>query len=90
MVSFVAEEDDDQEHEYLLSLEENFFKALEIPYRVVKMCSGDLGFPVARKYDIEAWIPSQKTYREVTSTSTTTDFLTVHSISTTQLVVFMA
>jgi seryl-tRNA synthetase len=74
MVSFVEEGKDDQEHEYLLSLEENFFKALEIPYQVVKMCSGDLGFPAARKYDIEAWIPSQERYREVTSVSTVTDF----------------
>lgn len=74
MVSFVEEGKDDQEQEYLLSLEENFFKALEIPYQVVKMCSGDLGFPAARKYDIEAWIPSQERYREVTSVSTVTDF----------------
>jgi len=74
MVSFVEEGKDDEEHEYLLSLEENFFKALEIPYQVVKMCSGDLGFPAARKYDIEAWIPSQERYREVTSVSTVTDF----------------
>lgn len=74
MVSFVEEGKDDEEHEYLLSLEENFFQALEIPYQVVKMCSGDLGFPAARKYDIEAWIPSQERYREVTSVSTVTDF----------------
>lgn len=74
MVSFITEEDDDKEHEYLLSLEEKLFKALEIPYQVVKMCTGDLGFPTARKYDIEAWIPSQNKYREVTSASTTTDF----------------
>ena len=47
---------------------------LNIPYQVVKMCSGDLGFPTARKYDIETWIPSQEKYREVTSVSTTTDF----------------
>jgi seryl-tRNA synthetase len=74
MVSFVEEGKDDEEHEYLLSLEEKFFKELEIPYQVVKMCSGDLGFPAARKYDIEAWIPSQERYREVTSVSTVTDF----------------
>lgn len=74
MVSFVSEEDDDKEHEYLLSLQEKLFQALDIPYRVVKMCSGDLGFPAARKYDIEAWMPSQNTYREVTSVSTVTDF----------------
>ena len=74
MVSFTRSEDDDKEHEFLLSMEEKLFKALEIPYQVVKMCTGDLGFPVARKYDLEAWIPSENKYREVTSTSTTTDF----------------
>lgn len=74
MVSFVAEGDDDREHEFLLALEEKLFQALDIPYQVVKMCTGDLGFPAARKYDIEAWIPSQNKYREVTSTSTVTDF----------------
>jgi seryl-tRNA synthetase len=74
MVSFVEEGKDDEEHEYLLSIEEKLFQSLEIPYQVVKMCSGDLGFPAARKYDIEAWIPSQERYREVTSVSTVTDF----------------
>lgn len=74
MVSFVAEGEDDREHEYLLSLEEKFFQMLEIPYQVVRICTGDLGFNAARKYDIEAWIPSQNKYREVTSTSTVTDF----------------
>ncbi len=74
MVSFVTAEQDDQEHEYLLSLEEKLFQMLELPYQVVKMCTGDLGFPVARKYDLEAWLPGQNQYREVTSTSTTTDF----------------
>lgn len=74
MVSFTTEEQDDREHEYLLSLEEKLFKLLDIPYRVVKMCTGDLGFPAARKYDLEAWIPSEGKYREVTSVSTTTDF----------------
>lgn len=74
MVCFVEEGKDDEEHEYLLSLEEKFFKLLDIPYQVVRICSGDLGFNASRKYDIEAWIPSQNTYREVTSTSTVTDF----------------
>lgn len=74
MVSFVTDGEDDKEHEYLLSLEEKLLKALEIPYQVVKMCTGDLGYPAARKYDLEAWIPSEGKYREVTSTSTTTDF----------------
>lgn len=74
MVSFTTEESDDKEHEYLLSLEEKLFQRLDIPCQLIKMCTGDLGFPAARKYDIEAWIPSQNRYREVTSTSTTTDF----------------
>lgn len=74
MVSFVKEGEDDKEHEYLLSLEEKLFKALDIPYQVIKMCTGDLGFPAARKYDLEAFMPGQDKYREVTSVSTVTDF----------------
>src|SRR3989344_2763586 len=74
MVSFTTPENDDKENEYLLSLEEKLFQMLDIPYQVVKMCTGDLGFPAARKYDIEAWMPGQKKYREVTSVSTVTDF----------------
>ncbi len=74
MVSLVKEGEDDKEHEYLLSLEKKLFDALEIPYQVVKMCTGDLGFPAARKYDLEAWLPGQNKYREVTSVSTVTDY----------------
>ncbi len=74
MVSFTTSEESDNEQEYLLSLEEKLFQSLEVPYQVVKMCTGDLGFPAARKYDLEAWIPSEGKYREVTSVSTTTDF----------------
>ncbi len=74
MVSFVKNGEDDKEHDYLLSIEEKLFQALKIPYQVVKMCTGDLGFPAARKYDIEAWMPGQNKYREVTSVSTVTDF----------------
>ncbi len=74
MVSFTSAEDDDKEHEYLLSIEEKLFQMLDIPYQVVKMCTGDLGFPIARKYDIEAWMPGQQKYREVTSASTASDF----------------
>jgi seryl-tRNA synthetase len=74
MVSYVPKGEDDKEHEYLLFLEEKLFQMLEIPYQVVKMCTGDLGFPVARKFDIEAWMPGQNKYREVTSVSTVTDF----------------
>ena len=74
MVSFVKQGEDDKEQEYLLSLEEKLLQALNLPYQVVKMCTGDLGYPVARKYDLEVWIPSENKYRELTSTSTTTDF----------------
>ena len=74
MFSFTKPEDSDKEHEYLLSLEEKLMQKLELPYQVVKMCSGDLGDPAARKYDIEAWFPSEKKYRETHSTSTCTDF----------------
>jgi len=74
MVSYVEEKDDDKENEFLLFLQEKLFQSLEIPYQVVKMCTAELGFPTARKYDIEAWIPSQGKYREVTSVSTTSDF----------------
>lgn len=74
MFSFVRPEDGDKEHEYLLSLEEKFLQMLEIPYQVSKMCTGDLGLPAARKYDLNGWFPGQGKYRELTSTSTTTDF----------------
>lgn len=74
MVSFVEEGQDDHEHEYFLELEEKFFQQLGLPYQVLRICTGDLGFNAARKYDIEAWLPSQQKYGEVTSTSTVTDF----------------
>lgn len=74
MISYVLPRDEDKEHEYLLSLEEKTVKDLELPYQVVKMCTGDLGFPTARKYDIETWIPSQEKYRETHSASTNGDF----------------
>ena len=74
MVSFVGEGEDDAEHEYMLGLEEKFFQDLGLPYQVLRICTGDLGFNAARKYDIEAWLPSQQKYGEVTSTSTVTDF----------------
>lgn len=74
MVSFCDPEKSDKEHEYLLKLEEKIVKALGLSYQVSKMCTGDLGLPAARKYDIEVWIPSEKKYRELTSVSTCTDF----------------
>lgn len=74
MFSFCKPEESDKEHEFLLSIEEELLQALKIPYQVVKMCSGDLGAPATRKYDLEAWLPGQNKYRELTSTSTCTDF----------------
>ena len=62
------------EHERLLAIEEEILQALEIPYRVVNVAAGDLGAPAAKKYDCEGWFPFQKRYRELTSTSNTTDF----------------
>jgi seryl-tRNA synthetase len=62
------------EHEYLLAIEEELIGGLGIPYRVVNVAAGDLGASAAKKYDIEGWFPSQERYRELTSTSNTTDF----------------
>jgi seryl-tRNA synthetase len=62
------------EHERLLAIEEEILQALEIPYRVVNVAAGDLGAPAAKKYDCEGWFPFQGRYRELTSTSNTTDF----------------
>ena len=74
MFSFCDPEKSEEEHKFILSLEEELLQALEIPYRVVDVCAGDLGSSASKKYDIEAWVPSQQTYREVTSCSNTTDF----------------
>jgi seryl-tRNA synthetase len=62
------------EHDRLLSIEEEIVRDLGLPYRVVNIAAGDLGASAAKKYDIEAWFPHQQRYREVTSTSNTTDF----------------
>lgn len=74
MVSWTKPEDSDKEHEFMLSIEEELMQALKIPYQVTKMCTGDLGDPAARKYDINAWFPSETKYRETHSTSTCTDY----------------
>jgi len=74
MFSFTHPEKSREEHKLMLSLEEKLMQKLSIPYRVVQMCTGDLGDPAAAKYDIEAWIPSQGRYRETHSTSNCTDF----------------
>ena len=74
MVSFTRPDRGVEEHEFFLELEEKLFAQLGLAFQVVQMGSGDLGFPVAKKYDLEVWIPSQNKYRELTSTSTTADF----------------
>lgn len=74
MFSFCPVDQAAAEHERLLSFEEEFLQALEIPYRVIDVAAGDLGSSAARKFDCEAWVPSQERYREVTSTSNCTTF----------------
>jgi seryl-tRNA synthetase len=74
MFSFVEPSESAAEHERLLAIEERILTELEIPYRVVNVAAGDLGAPAAKKYDCEAWIPSQGRYRELTSCSNTTDY----------------
>jgi len=74
MFSFCPVDEAVAEHERLLGYEEEFLQALEIPYRVIDVATGDLGSSAARKFDCEAWVPSQERYREVTSTSNCTTF----------------
>ncbi len=74
MFSFCHPDKSKQEHQFFLKMEEKLMQMLKIPYRVVEMCTGDLGDPAAAKYDIEAWLPSENRYRETHSTSNCTDF----------------
>ena len=74
MFSFCKPEDAKAEHKRLLQWEKDFLNSMEIPYRVIDVASGDLGSSANRKFDIEAWIPTQSAYREVTSTSNCTEF----------------
>jgi seryl-tRNA synthetase len=74
MFSYTTVEESYNEHERLLAWEKEFLGTLELPYRVVDIAAGDLGLSAARKFDCEAWIPTQGRYREVTSTSNCTDF----------------
>src|SRR5438270_7870032 len=74
MFSFVPPEDSAAEHERLLAIEESILQDLEIPYRVVAIAVNDLGASAASKYDLEAWLPGQGRYRELTSCSNTTDY----------------
>ena len=74
MFSFCRPEDALAEHQRLLAMEEEMLAKVEVPYRVIDVATGDLGSSAARKYDCEAWVPSQQRYREVTSTSNCTTF----------------
>ncbi len=74
MFSFTTPEASWDEHEYLVSVEEEIIGTLDLPYRVVNIAAGDLGGSAAKKYDIEVWLPGQQRYRELTSCSNTTDY----------------
>ncbi len=74
MFTFCLPEESEKEHKLLLSIEEELMNLLGLPYRVVDICTGDLGLSAASKYDIEAWMPGQDQYRETHSTSNCTDF----------------
>ncbi|NNC43608.1 MAG: serine--tRNA ligase, partial [Acidimicrobiia bacterium] len=74
MFSFCDPDKSWEEHEFLFSQEESLIQELGIPYRVVNVCTGDLGASAAKKYDVEAWMPAQQKFREITSCSNTTDY----------------
>lgn len=74
MFSFCHPDKSREEHDLILEIEEDIVKGLELPYQVVNVCGGDLGDPAAIKYDIEAWIPTQGRFREITSASNTTNY----------------
>jgi seryl-tRNA synthetase len=74
MFSFAAPDTSWDEHEFLVGLQEQMLQELEIPYRVMNVCTGELGSPAAKKIDLEAWFPGQQRYREVTSCSNCTDY----------------
>jgi seryl-tRNA synthetase len=74
MFSYVLPEDAEAEHDRLVSYQESMLQACELAYRVIDVAAGDLGSSAARKYDIEAWVPTQGTYRELTSTSNCTTY----------------
>jgi seryl-tRNA synthetase len=74
MFGFTTPERSDAMHEEMLGIEEEIFQGLGLPYRVVDICTGDLGGAAYRKYDLEAWMPGRDAYGEITSTSNTTDY----------------
>ena len=74
MFIYCAPEESGKMHEHILEMEEKIYRKLGLPYRVLEMCTGDLGAMAAKKYDIEAWMPARGEYGEVTSTSNCTDY----------------
>lgn len=74
MFIYCTPEDSEKYHQHILAMEEKIYQALNIPYRILEMCTGDLGSMAVRKYDVEAWMPGRKDYGEVTSTSNCTDY----------------
>ena len=74
LVQAVEASDSEEALEELTSHAESILKKLELPYRVVSLCSGDIGFSAAKTYDLEVWVPSQNTYREISSCSNFRDF----------------
>ncbi len=74
LVSIVAPEDSEAEHERMTKCAAGILEKLELPHRIMALCSGDIGFGAQRTYDIEVWLPGQNTYREISSCSNTGDF----------------
>jgi seryl-tRNA synthetase len=74
MFIYCKPEDSESFHEHILKMEEEIYKELGLPYRVVEMCTGDLGAMADRKFDVEVWMPGREDYGEVTSTSNCTDY----------------
>lgn len=74
MFVFCKPEESEKYHQELLAIEQELMKDLQIPYQVINICTGDLGKPAAKKFDIEAWMPGQQRYRETHSTSNCTDY----------------
>lgn len=74
MFSFTRPDDSEKEHKLLLSIQEELINKLKLPYRVVEICTGDMGWTDARQYDVDTWMPGQGEYRETHSASNTTDF----------------
>jgi seryl-tRNA synthetase len=74
LVSITTPEQSDEEHERMVQCAESILKRLELPFRTVMLCSGDMGFTARKTYDLEVWLPSQETYREISSCSNCGDF----------------